>query len=188
MGQCKDDAMFSRDGRYRYLLTRRIDGGRGAVMFVMLNPSKANEVQNDNTISKCIKLVENWGLGVLHVVNLSPVMATRPANMLASLPEPMSVQRRNFRFILKTASRSDCIVVAYGNDASKLKMPNSSRSRAEVVTQALRDNGYKLFCLKVNKGGHPKHPLYVKKSTHPIAYPVPRSKARTRRKSRQKGP
>ena len=38
-------AKFSPDRKYRYLLTRQLGFGDGAVMFLMLNPSTADETR-----------------------------------------------------------------------------------------------------------------------------------------------
>lgn len=44
-------AKFSEDRKYRYLLWRRMDSALPMITFIGLNPSKANEDTNDNTIT-----------------------------------------------------------------------------------------------------------------------------------------
>ena len=161
MGEIESGAMFSHDRRYRYRLTRRIGDGEQAVMFLMLNPSKADEVRNDNTITKCVRFAEKWGFDVMHVVNLSPLMATSPAELLAGLPEPVEVRQRNMEVIEDTVAKSSRIVLAYGNHADNLAKAEGARGRVSRLTRLLRDSGHGLHCLGVTAKGHPRHPVRI---------------------------
>ena len=75
-------AVFSEDRRYRYLLERRVGDSPKRVLFIMLNPSKADEKYNDPTIRRCIGFAREWGFGLLHVVNLLALMSTDPRALL----------------------------------------------------------------------------------------------------------
>ena len=77
-------AKFSLDRKYRYRLTRRVGLADNAVTLVMLNPSTADETQNDPTIRRCIDFANRWGFGWLHVVNLSPLRSPDPKELLAA--------------------------------------------------------------------------------------------------------
>ncbi|WP_017715853.1 DUF1643 domain-containing protein [Kamptonema formosum] len=68
-------------GQYRYLLGREWEPSKGRVVFVMLNPSIADEKQDDPTLRKCITLAQSWGYGSLEVVNLFGFRATKPAQL-----------------------------------------------------------------------------------------------------------
>ena len=98
------DARFSDDRRYRYLLTRRVGSGTKSVMFLMLNPSTADEVRDDPTIRRCIGFANSWECGWLYVTNLSPLRATDPADVLEAGPEPDDVWDSN----MKTSWRRPC--------------------------------------------------------------------------------
>ena len=63
-------AAVSDDGRYRYHLTRDWHEGEGSVAFVMLNPSGADHVRNDDTIEQCIRLAREWRCRTLEIGNL----------------------------------------------------------------------------------------------------------------------
>ena len=108
-------ARFSDDRRYRYLLTRRVGTGKKRVMFLMLNPSTADEVRNDPTIARCIGFASSWDCGWLYVTNLSPLRATDPADVLRVGPEPDDVWDTNVENILETAMCCDFTVAAWGN-------------------------------------------------------------------------
>ena len=58
-GDAASTAIHSPDGRYRYALTRDWAPGQ-KVLFVMLNPSTATEVQNDPTVERCERRARRW--------------------------------------------------------------------------------------------------------------------------------
>jgi hypothetical protein len=64
------DAMIDLTGFYRYSLTRCWDDTKGRVVFVLLNPSTADEVEDDKTLNRCIDFAKCWGFGSLEIVNL----------------------------------------------------------------------------------------------------------------------
>ena len=49
------DAHFSKNRIYRYALWRTWDESKPKVLFVGLNPSTADEIQDDPTIRRCIR-------------------------------------------------------------------------------------------------------------------------------------
>ena len=68
--------------KYRYSLTRIWDEDKPNVMFVMLNPSTADEKNDDPTIRRCINFAKDFGAGGIYVVNLFPLRATNPNELL----------------------------------------------------------------------------------------------------------
>src|SRR4051812_16180540 len=56
--------------RYRYRLWRTWDDARQPIIFIMLNPSLADEDQDDATIARCIRRAHNLGAGGIIVMNL----------------------------------------------------------------------------------------------------------------------
>ena len=158
MDERKGGAVFSPDRRYRYRLTRRVGGGEGAVMFLMLNPSRADETDDDPTIRRCAGFAKRWGYGTLYVVNLSPVVATKPADLSARLPEPKSVFLRNIDAVANTAAKSDLIVLAYGNNVSRFRRPPRWRHRDFDIVVHLWSMRRELHCLGRTAKGHPRHP------------------------------
>ena len=149
-------AMFSADRKYRYLLVRRVGFGERSILFVMLNPSKADENRNDNTVSRVIDYANRWGFGWLAVGNLSPFRSTDPKTMLAEGDEPEEVREENLRVITRMARLVDVVVIAWGFHAK-------AESREERTLSALRGTGVDLYCLGTTKDGHPLHPLYLNK-------------------------
>ena len=108
-------ARFSHDRKYRYLLTRQVRPiNNGVVTFVMLNPSTADETQDDPTIRRCIGFADRRAYNWLFVVNLSPLRATNPKELLAAGSEPDRVWDTNMACIQEAATKSDLVVAAWG--------------------------------------------------------------------------
>ena len=97
-------------GAYRYLLTRRWGLGPAA-LFVMLNPSTADDVDDDPTIRRCVGFARRWRLGGLEVVNLYALRATDPRDLFA---HRAPVGRDNDDAISDAVARAAHIVVAWG--------------------------------------------------------------------------
>lgn len=78
-----DGALFSEDGKYRYLLRRSWSPpGEKTIAWVMLNPSTADAMQDDATIRRCISFSKAWGYDSLTVVNLYAYRHHNPKRLL----------------------------------------------------------------------------------------------------------
>lgn len=143
-------AVLSPCGRYRYRLQRTgLCPGSDRVLFVMLNPSKADGRVDDPTIRRCMGFARGLGCAELEVVNLFAWRATKPAE-LHGLPDPVGSD--NDWHIADAAARVGPVVCAWG--ASRMV----DRRRLHRVLELLPRP---LHCLAVTKAGAPKHPLYV---------------------------
>jgi hypothetical protein len=140
---------------YRYVLTR---GpwlhGEGTVMFVMLNPSTADEREDDPTIRRCIRFARSWGFARLVVGNLYALRATDPRELFEH-PDP--VGPKNDETLRKLALNSPSVIVAWG--ATLHPQP----SRARSVLELLEFYAGTARCLGQTKDLHPRHPLYVRR-------------------------
>ena len=143
-------ATFSECERYRYALWRQWNDGP-TVMWLMLNPSTADETDNDSTVERCQRRAITMGFGRMVVCNIFAYRATDPKDMLAA-EDPIGPE--NDQAILEQAQKADQVICAWGNHGSHL-----GRSRA--VVGLLRQAGIPLHCLELNVPGEPKHPLYV---------------------------
>src|SRR5581483_1096528 len=154
-------AVFSADRAYRYRLSRAWgDGAR--VCFVLLNPSTADETQDDPTIRRCIGYAKDWGFGGLEIVNLFALRSTDPRALYRHL-EPEG-RPENDEHILQAAHDSELVIVAWGSHGSL-------NHRSSVVAPALKRVA-PTFCLSVLKDGAPGHPLYLPRSAKPQLWPV----------------
>lgn len=145
---------FSPDRKYRYVLARSFGYGMNTIAWCMLNPSTADEANDDPTIRRCIGFSTRWGYDRMLIVNLSPLRATQPAGMIEAGIEPKAIRDANDDWILKAASIADQFVIAYGTFGT---YENRDRHLIELMNL----KGHSLWCLGTTKAGHPRHPLYV---------------------------
>jgi hypothetical protein len=153
----KSGATFDATGKYRYRLWREWNGDLPRSVFLMLNPSQADAEANDPTIRACIGLATELGFGRLEVVNLFAYRSTDP-KCLVRARNP--VGKENDAHIVRACADADAIVLAWGNHGG-------IRQRADEVRCLLSTERYRadLFCFGLTKQGHPRHPLYVRRTT-----------------------
>ena len=149
-------AVFSRCGKYRYLLTRAWGSGGGTLNVIGLNCSTATAEEDDPTIRRCIEFAKRWGFSRLVMTNVFAFRATDPALMkLASDP----IGPKNDRYLRKTATHeAGMVLAAWGSHAS---FRDGELRTVRLLT------GVELWCLGETKVGHPRHPLYVAVGTSP---------------------
>ncbi|MGX9356376.1 DUF1643 domain-containing protein [Roseobacteraceae bacterium S113] len=150
-------ATFSTCGTYRYLLTRQWSDA-GVLAYVMLNPSKADERDNDPTIARCETRARRLGFGGIAIANLFAFCATDPADLKrAAAP----VGPDNLAHLNTAASGARMILAAWG-------VHGAHKGQDAAVLAALAD--YDLHVLALTKEGLPRHPLYVSYKTRPIRW------------------
>ena len=154
-------AQFSADRCYRYSLCRTWDATLPSALFVMMNPSTADEQVNDPTVAKCMRYAAAWGYGRLYVGN---VCAYRATDKRALLPLADPVGAENLPAIVDMARQADVTVIAHG------QLPKGLQRHAQDVCAALRRAGVNLTVLKLSKGGVPVHPLYLPQILTPIPW------------------
>jgi hypothetical protein len=150
-------ASFSPCRKYRYSLWRIWDRQLPKVMFIGLNPSTANEAQDDPTIRRVMGFAKEWGFGGVYMANLFAWVTPHPYELL-TCPDPIG---DNDFELAQTIRICDKHVFAWGAFAE-------AKNRAAHVVSSI--NG-RCYALAINKDGSPKHPLYVKGGTTPIPFP-----------------
>ncbi len=156
-GDAASEAVYSGCEAYRYALTRVWDDGRPRVAFIMLNPSKATEMQNDPTIERCERRARALGFGGFRAVNIFAFRETEPALLRKAL-EPVGAG--NDEMLLDTCGWADQIICGWGVHGEHL-------IRGPEVELLLRQAGHELHALGLTKAGHPRHPLYIGYKTQP---------------------
>mgnify|MGYP001187935155 FL=1 len=149
-------ATFSKCNRYRYVLWRKWNSSDPQVMFIGLNPSTADHIHNDPTISRCINYAKSWGYGGIYMVNIFSYKTTYP-DRLKSAIDPIGKNTNDW--IKKIYDITHMCIAAWGNNGQLLN--RSDKIRAMLP---------KMHCLKITKSGEPSHPLYLKASLKPITY------------------
>lgn len=174
-------ANISACGKYRYSLWREwrgthdpknwrwIGGVDGAghrlgepksCLFIMLNPSTADGMQDDPTIRRCVAFAKAWNFERLEVVNLFAYRATQPAALLALNHHDDPVGPENLRIVSALAQDAGKIICAWGANGSHL-------GQDEQVLGWIEKPAY---ALKITAGGHPGHPLYIPSKAVPLPF------------------
>lgn len=156
-GDAPSTAVYSDCETYRYSLTRVWDPAGRKVMFVMLNPSTATEVQNDPTIERCERRARALGFGGFRATNIFACRVTDPRAM-RRLDAPEGPD--NMASILEGMEWADMVICAWGTHGAH-------RGQGGRVAAALQATGKPLYHLGLSKAGHPKHPLYIAYSRQP---------------------
>lgn len=149
----KTDAYFSADRKYRYALWRIWDESLSKAMFIGLNPSVANETEDDPTIKRCVEFAKSWGHGGLIMGNLFAYCATDPQQMMKAL-NPGGEE--NDWWLIKLSKEAAIVVGAWGDGGA-------FRNRGSEVLRLIPTLHY----LKLNKSGEPSHPLYLQSDLKP---------------------
>lgn len=154
-------AEISEDGCYRYRLWRAWGPGP-RLLWIMLNPSTADGEADDPTIRRCCGFARREGLHGIEVVNLYAWRATDPKALVAAREAGEDViGPRNFAaWDEALGAAQGPIVAAWG-----ASIPRGSTVRLDLA-MALRHRQIEPVCLgRTLRGGHPRHPLYVRSST-----------------------
>jgi hypothetical protein len=155
-------ARFDPTRTWRYTLTREWRTGSGRCLWIMLNPSTADEFVLDPTIRRCVGFARAWGFQSIEVANLFALRSTDPRALYAHA-DPIG--RDNDYYIEQAATRADRIVCAWGAHGAHL-------DRGRRVAAVLACVPKPVVCLGLTKDGHPKHPLYLANDTTPKPFYV----------------
>lgn len=147
-------ARISECGKYRYVLYRKVSReSEKSLCFICLNPSTADDVNDDQTVSCCERFACDWGYGDLYIVNLF-AWRNREKSVLLQAPQD-KIGPRNDHYIDKHVKRCDMTVAAWGAIDRRLEW------RARDVS-GRHDN---LRALKITRNGHPWHPSRLRRDS-----------------------
>lgn len=125
------------------------------IAFLLLNPSTADEVQDDPTIRRCRGYAADWGYGEVMILNAFAFRATDPKVMRAQA-DPVGPD--NDRVILETCealfSMGGTLVCGWGNHGA-------FQDRGQAVRALLK--GFPAQAFPLTGAGEPGHPLYLRK-------------------------
>ncbi len=140
-------ADISNDKKDRFSLSRIWDSKKPKALYIMLNPSYADDESDDPTIRRLIFFSKKFKLGGFYVTNLFTQITPYPKE----LNMDNNSKKKNLKIISELIKKSDLIVYAWGNLVSE---PMQLRKLIESP-----------LCFGINKNGTPKHPLYLRSDT-----------------------
>ena len=143
-------AIISDCNKYRYELHREWDKKKKKVLFIMLNPSTADGVEDDLTTRRCMNFAKKWGYGGIMIGNIYPFRAKRPKHLRKWINDDtisLELYSSNVSHVEEMAEQADLIVCAWGC--------NYKGGTPDWVEE-LGDLHYLELC---DDGITPKHPL-----------------------------
>jgi hypothetical protein len=147
-------AWFDPRRRYRYLLWRAWGDAGRLVLFILLNPSTADQDTNDPTVERCERRALAWGFDGLLVANLFALRTADP-RMLREVGAPIGP--RNDTAILLAQRLAGLTICGWGAHGAY-------RCRGQAFRERLKPPVYHLG---LTRDGLPRHPLYVPYSVAP---------------------
>ena len=146
------EAKFSIDKKERYSLKREWDKSKNKILYIMLNPSFADDKDDDPTIRRLINFTKKFNSGGFLVGNIFTTITPNPKE----LDKSKGMSDKNFEELIKLINKVDQIVYAWG---SSIEEP-----------QLLKKLVLNPKCFGKNLNGTPKHPLYLPSQTKLIYF------------------
>lgn len=153
-------AEISPDKKYRYLIKRTWSQGEGTCLFIMLNPSMADEKTDDPATRKCAAYAALWGYQSFEAVNLFAYRSPYPV-ALKKASDPIGPD--NDHWVLRQAKQAELIVIAWG-------MYGVFMNRNQEMLKLLGQHDFDLYCISKTKQGHPGHVMYKDAGLKPEKY------------------
>jgi hypothetical protein len=166
-GTVLKSAILSDCGLYRYLLAREWDTTLPMAVFIMLNPSTADDRTDDPTIRRLAGptgFARMWGCGSVMVANLYAWRATDPTDLWKA-EDPVGPENDGHLYAAAklAADTGGPLVAAWG-----------AQARQDRIDAVLALPGMdRLTALDVTKSGQPRHPLYLKGTLTPQPWTPP---------------
>lgn len=159
-------AEFSKCRKYRYKLWRIWDNSLPLVMCIGLNPSNANELKTDPTITNLIKMLRKLGYGGFYMMNLFAYISSNPKDLLL-ISDPIGENGEKIKEVEKLCSD---VIYCWGNF-----------KEADKISYKIIPVYKKAKCFGISKEGKPIHPLammYAGKTGNPYLYDFEKVKVR----------
>ncbi len=165
-------AAFSACGRYRWWLVRHWRAAASPVLFLGLNPSRADGRQDDPTLRRLIALADHWGHGQLLVLNLFSRVGRDPAQ-LRHWSQPVGDDNEAWLAAALAWLQSQPkpedgppprLWLGWGRQGGL----HDRDRRIRTLLQCWKGE---VVCVGVTRDGHPRHPLYTRAHHPPLPFP-----------------
>ena len=141
-GDMKTTAVFSRDGKHRYLLEKQWDETLPKAAILMIQAGTADTVKMDTTTMLCVTNACDNSFGAISILNLfSSIQSDTPLS-----------DKVNDATIVRCCDEADKIILAFGKGKEHLE-------RKLEVLKMLEGYKEKFCCIADRKGRTLFHPL-----------------------------
>ena len=146
---------------YRYILGTR---GRRPLICIGINPSTAEPGNLDNTLKSVERIALGNGFDSFIMFNVYPQRATRPDDMEKTCNEPLHRENmKAFEYVLRL-SDAPTVWAAWGTIITKRVY--LTRCLTDMIAVGERCGARWVSAgERSKKGGHPHHPLYLRKDS-----------------------
>ena len=157
--------LFSECRSYRWILKRELLSGNKTLVFIGLNPSKANSINNDMTLIRIINFCKRWNYKNIYVINLFGLISKSPYQLSKS-KDP--VGKNNDLVTLKVLefwiNNINCDLWLGWGDKGQLN--GRDLKVLEIIknlSNCKSNENYskRILSLGLSKKGNPLHPLYM---------------------------
>ena len=160
------DASISADGCFRWWLTRRWRPGGRVLIFLGLNPSRADAERDDPTLRRLIGFAGDWGYDALVVVNLFARISASPS-VLRRSSDPIGLDNDTalLRWCQLWAHQEAwALWCGWGNGGGRFDRAQQVMDLLQPVVQQ-RSVRFPLApgpqAIALTRSGQPRHPLYA---------------------------
>ena len=158
--------LFSKCRSYRWILKRELISGQKSIVFIGLNPSKANSVNNDRTLIRIVNFCSRWNYKNIYVINLFGLISKSPSNLSKSL-DPVGTNNDLITLNALEFWRKNINCDLWLGWGEKGKLYRRDREVLKLIrdfsnSKSNEDNVSKrILSLGFSKNGSPRHPLYM---------------------------
>ena len=150
----RTETVFSEDRSRRYLLRKEWDSKKPKATIIMTNPSAADLVAIDYTTLYILNNISKLDFGSVDIVNLSSKVTIK---LNAKLDLDIEIEKENAEFILKSAEKSDKIIIAWGKISENNQRVRMAQDNLLKLLEPFKD---KLCCIAESENGECGfHPL-----------------------------
>jgi len=154
----KTGAIFSTNHKERFVLWRKWDHSKPNVLFIGLNPSKADKTKNDPTTHRIMAHSQRLGFGGCFLMNCFTHIATNPKDLSIS-----GDWQQNLKWFHRVALLCPEVIFAWGKHGLVKKHGRDVFFKKQFP---------KAKCMGTNQDGSPRHPLYLSYATKLRQYSV----------------
>jgi hypothetical protein len=167
-------AAFSTDRRFRYVLRRRFlpDTGTPLRLCVWLNPSDADEKEDDASVRVGMGFARRWGDGGILIVNVGDLVETYSKNLPALHAKRLGPGHWGYV--------ANAVGGQYGAIHADVLCGWGDEGAGEIAEQTvalLRSRSLRPVALALTKSGNPGHPLRKKSDLVPFPFRTPTEEA-----------